>query len=168
MNGLSPVVPDVIATVLCDTDFWPYLKQLVKVVKPIVDVIGNVEARDARLADCMLELIRCAQAMIRIPMDPEDDVGFMMHAQAVFNRRFHAMDTNTHSLALFLHLLCRKLAISQVENGRTFEFMVTMALSIAKQWKWSKQQANKQQEDLRQYNQLKGVFVGGVRATLLT
>jgi hypothetical protein len=149
MNGLSPVTLDVIATVLCDTDFWPHLKQLVKVVKPIVDAIGNVEARDARLADCMLDLIRCAQAMICIPADPEDDVGFTMHTRAMFNQRFHVMDTNTHSLALFLHSLCQKLAISQTANGWTFEFMVTMALSIAKQCKWSKQQANKLQEDLR-------------------
>jgi hypothetical protein len=73
------------------------------------------------------------------------------------------MDTNTHSLAIFLHPLCRKLAISQAANGWMFEFMVTMALSIAKQWKWSKQQANKQQEDLRQYNQSKGVFIGAIK-----
>jgi hypothetical protein len=59
---------------------------LVKVIKPIVDTIGNVEARDAGLADCMLELIRCAQAMIRIPADPEDDIGFTMHAWTVFNK----------------------------------------------------------------------------------
>jgi hypothetical protein len=84
-NGLSPVAPDVIGIVLRDKDFWPHLKQLVKVIKPIVDAIGNVEAHDAGLTDCMLELIRCAQVMIRIPTDPEDDIGFTMHARAVFN-----------------------------------------------------------------------------------
>jgi hypothetical protein len=60
-NGLSPVAPDVIRIVLQDKDFWPHFKQLVKVIKQIVDVIGNVEARDAGLADCMLELMWCAQ-----------------------------------------------------------------------------------------------------------
>lgn len=139
---MSPVAPDVIGIVLRDEDFWPHLKQLVKVIKPIVDAIRNVKARDAGLMDCMLELIWCAQAMIRIPADPEDDIGFTMHAWAVFNRRFHAMDTSTHSLALFFHLLCRKLAISQAANGQTIEFMITTALGIAKQWKWSKVQAN--------------------------
>jgi hypothetical protein len=92
--------------VLCDEVFWPCLKQLTRVIKLLVDVIGNVEARDASLADCMLELICCAQAMIHIPSKPDDDVGFMMHAQSVFNRRFHSMDTSIHSLALFLHPLC--------------------------------------------------------------
>jgi hypothetical protein len=80
---------------------------LVKVVKPIVDAIGNIEAHDARLADCMLELIQCAQAMICIPVDPEDDVECTMHVQAMFNQQFYVMDTNTHSLALFLHPLCQ-------------------------------------------------------------
>jgi hypothetical protein len=74
------VAPDVIGIVLQDEEFWPHLRQLVKVIKPIVDAIGNVEARDTGLADCMLELIRCAQAMIHIPADPEDDIGSTMHA----------------------------------------------------------------------------------------
>jgi ABC-type uncharacterized transport system permease subunit len=40
------------------------------------------------------------------------------------------------------HLLCRKVAISQAANGQTIEFMITTALGIAKQWKWSKVQVN--------------------------
>jgi hypothetical protein len=160
-NGLSPVASDVVSTVLCDEEFWPHLKQLTKVIKPLVDAIGNIEARDASLADCMLELIRCAQAMIRVPNEPDDDVGFMMHAQSVFNRRFHSMNTNIHSFALFLHPLCRKLAISQAANGRSFKLMAETAFGIAKQWKWTKERATCLREDLKQYYQCKGLFVGG-------
>jgi hypothetical protein len=58
---------------------------LVKVIKPIVDVIRNIEVHDTRLTDCILELIWYAQAMNHIPADPEDDIRFTMHAQAVFN-----------------------------------------------------------------------------------
>jgi hypothetical protein len=90
-----------------------------------------------------------AQAMIRIPADLEDDIGFTMHAQAVFNKQFHAMDTNAHLLALFLHPLCQKLAISQAVNRQTIKFMITTTLGIAKQWKWSKVQANQLQDDLK-------------------
>jgi hypothetical protein len=50
------------------------------------------------------------------------------------------MDTNTHSLTLFLYPLCQ--AISQAANRQTIKFMITTALGIAKQWKWSKVQAN--------------------------
>jgi hypothetical protein len=146
-NGLPPVAPDVVTTVLCDELFWPRLKQLTRVIKPLVNAIGNFEAQDTSLADCMLEFIRCARAMIRIPSEPDDDVGFMIHARSVFNRRFHFMDTNIHSLALFLHPLCRKLAISQAANGRSFKLMAETAFGIAKQWKWMKERARRLGED---------------------
>jgi hypothetical protein len=159
-DGLSPVASDVVTTILRIENFWPRLKQLIRVIKPLVDAIGNIEARDASLADCMLELIRCARAMIRIEAEPDDDVGFTMHAHSVFNRRFHSIDTPVHLLALFLHPLCRKLAISQAASGRTFKLMVETALSIAKQWRWPKEKAWQLGEDLKQYNQCKGPFVG--------
>ena len=44
--------------------------------------------------------------------------------------------------------------------------MVTMALGIAKQWKWSKMQANQLQDDLKQYYQCKGVFIRGHKDAL--
>jgi len=56
-NGLSPVAADVVKIVLADPDYWPRLKQLIKTMKPIVDTIGNLESREASLADCMLEFI---------------------------------------------------------------------------------------------------------------
>jgi hypothetical protein len=65
--------------------FWQRLDQLIKTVKPIVDAIGNLESREVSLADCMLELIRCARVMLRLPLDEDDDIGFHMHAKAVFN-----------------------------------------------------------------------------------
>jgi hypothetical protein len=89
-NGLPPVAPDVVTTVLCDELFWPRLKQLTRVIKPLVNTIGNFEAQDTSLADCMLEFICCARAMICIPSEPDDDVGFMIHARSVFNQRFHS------------------------------------------------------------------------------
>ncbi|KAF8517692.1 hypothetical protein BU17DRAFT_30782, partial [Hysterangium stoloniferum] len=44
-KGLSPVAADVVETVLRDRDFWPCLNQLIRVIKPLVDAIGNVESR---------------------------------------------------------------------------------------------------------------------------
>ena len=105
-NNLSPVPPDIIKVVLTDSEYWPHLNQLVKTCKPIVDAIGNLESRDATLADCMLELIRCAQQMYRIELDPDEDVDFWVHAKSVFNRKFHSMNTSIHALSLFLHPLC--------------------------------------------------------------
>jgi len=56
VGGLTPVVKDVIATVF-DIDCWQWTDQLIRVCKPLVDIIGDVEAQDATLADCMLQLI---------------------------------------------------------------------------------------------------------------
>ncbi|KAG1817928.1 uncharacterized protein BJ212DRAFT_1347653 [Suillus subaureus] len=47
---------------------------------------------------------------------------------SVFNHRFLAVNTEVYLLALFLHPMCRKLAVMQVANGRSFELMVKVAL----------------------------------------
>ncbi|TFY74736.1 hypothetical protein EWM64_g9276 [Hericium alpestre] len=56
INGMSPVRREVI-TIVMDPQHWTYNDQLIRTCKPLVDIIGNIESRDATLADCMLELI---------------------------------------------------------------------------------------------------------------
>ena len=95
-----------IEIVIRDPCYWIQLEQLIKTCKPLVDAIGNLESREANLADCMLELIRCARQMVRIELDADEDLGFWVHAKAVFNCEFHSMNTSLHNLALFLHPMC--------------------------------------------------------------
>ncbi|KIK44650.1 hypothetical protein CY34DRAFT_784253 [Suillus luteus UH-Slu-Lm8-n1] len=148
-NNQTPVAPAVIAT-------------LVKTVKFLIDAIGNLESREATLADCMLELIRCARQMSQLELDADDDdTGFWMHAKSVFNRRFHAINTELHSLALFLHPMCQKLAVMDASKGRPFEFMVKTALAVAKQWRWGEQKAKLLVNDLKAYNLCRAPFSGG-------
>ncbi|TFK79580.1 hypothetical protein K466DRAFT_606037 [Polyporus arcularius HHB13444] len=95
---------------------------------------------------------------------PEDildyeDSGFWTHTKKMFNQHSPAMDTENHSLALYLHLLCRQLTPSQVANGHSFEYMETAALTIAKQWHWPKAKVKLLQEDLKKYHKGGG---GGV------
>lgn len=157
VGGFSPVNADVVDTVL-DRRFWDLLDQLVRSTKPIVDAIGNLESQQATLADCMLELIRCAKTMTTLSLDAQDSVAFFYHVRQVFNRRFYAMDTEHHSLALFLHPLTRRLALSQAASGRSFETMLMVALKIVKQWRWSEQRAALLVEDMKAYHQCKGPF----------
>jgi hypothetical protein len=70
------------------------------------------------------------------------------------------MNTDIHTLALFLHPMCQKLAISQAACSRSFEFMVKIALGIAKQWKWKEADAQNLVEHLKMYYQCKEVFSG--------
>jgi len=53
--------------------------------------------------------------------------------------------------------MCRKLAISQVANGRSFEYMAQTALGIAQQWQWDEAKATKLAQDLQQYHQVKNI-----------
>ncbi|KAF7351528.1 DUF659 domain-containing protein [Mycena sanguinolenta] len=107
-NGFSAVAADVISTVLYTAEFWPLLNQLTQITKPLVDAIGNCESRQATLADCMLELIRFARTMSKMVLDDDEDEGFLVHAQATFDRRFKLTATPNHWLALFLHPFCQK------------------------------------------------------------
>ncbi|KAH9910897.1 uncharacterized protein BXZ73DRAFT_57504 [Epithele typhae] len=166
VGGLSTIPPTIRTIVLDHINFWPHLSQLIRTAKPLVDAIGNVESRDSGLADCMLELIRCAQVMTRLDLNDDDDEGFWGHAKIVFNRRFHEMDTNYHGLALYLHPMCRRLAISQAANGRTFDQMELTAVTIAKKWKWNKAKAKALQADLAAYHRGEKPFDGGERDAL--
>jgi hypothetical protein len=109
----------------------------------------------------MLELIQCAQQMLCITLEPDEDTLFWVHAKAVFNRKFHAMNTSLHNLALFLHPKCQKLTVFQAAKGQSFDKICKTALEIARQWCWIKERAGWLAEDLRQYYHCKGPFVGG-------
>ena len=161
VKGLSIIPERIRQTVLANDRFWTMLNQFVRTTKPLVDAIGNLETRQATLADCMLELIRCARTLTQLKLDVGEDCGFWMNTKLVFNRRFHEMDTSRHSLALFCHPLCRKLAISQVANGRSLDYMKEAALEIAKQWRWSKAKATALSNDIDLYYQGKKPFIGG-------
>ncbi|KAK7051930.1 DUF659 domain-containing protein [Favolaschia claudopus] len=162
-NGLSAVSDDVIETVLRTPTFWTLLNQLIRITKPLVDAIGNCEHREATLASCMLELLRCARTLAKMEIEEDEDAGFLAHAKATFDRRFTRVATPTHWLALFLHPSCRKLALSgDVANGRgkSLEFMIKAVLTIAKQWRWSEEKAKQLVGDLRAYHQFRPPFAG--------
>ncbi|KAG2058709.1 hypothetical protein BDR06DRAFT_980167 [Suillus hirtellus] len=140
------VAPAVVATVLHDLQYWKLLNQLVKTLKFLVDAIGNLESWEATLADCMLELICCARQMSQLELNADDDdTGFWMHAKSVFNHQFHAINTELHSLTLFLHPM-------YASKGRLFEFMVKTALA---------QKAKLLVNNLKAYNLCHTPFSGG-------
>ncbi|KAG2740216.1 hypothetical protein P692DRAFT_201842526 [Suillus brevipes Sb2] len=145
-NNLTPVASDVITTVLYDLLYWKRLEQIVLTVKSLVDAIGNLESRQASLADCMLELLCCSQKMSQLTCDSnEHDLGFWLHAKSVFNQ----------------------LAITQVANGRSFNFMFRVAMGIAKHWKWDKLKAKKLANNLQAYHQSVAPFAGAQADGLL-
>ncbi|KAG1787562.1 uncharacterized protein HD556DRAFT_1448571 [Suillus plorans] len=99
--------------------------------------------------------------MSTLQLEDGDNTEFFTHAKSVFNRRFYSINTKYHTLALFLHPMCHKLAVTQAASGRPFEFMVKVALEIALQWKWSKAKADTLVADLKAYNLCHAPFAGG-------
>ena len=96
----------------------------------MVDIIGDVKSRDATLADCMLQLIWAHRAILNAPLIEGVNLAFAEHAKNVLNIQFHAMNTDIHWLALFLHPLCRKLAVSTAHHSRKLADAYQISLDI--------------------------------------
>ncbi|KAJ3501877.1 hypothetical protein NMY22_g18775 [Coprinellus aureogranulatus] len=150
-DGYTPIAADVVA-IVGDPFFWRKLQQLIKVCKPTVDAIGDLETRDANLADCMLTFIRIARDMMCLEIKPGESVEFWLHAKTVFNRDFHAMNTDLHILGLFLHPRCRKLAISESAKGRSLKQICKIAMKVALQWRWDVARASLLVDNIKQYH----------------
>ncbi|KAJ7686162.1 hypothetical protein B0H17DRAFT_1137026 [Mycena rosella] len=99
-------------------------------------------------------------------LEDNEDPAFLAHAKATFDRRLKLIATPIHWLALFLHPLCRKLAVSDTVHGHSLDFMIETALKIALQWKWDARKALQLKDDLKRYFQCKAPFGGGSRDAL--
>ena len=95
-DGLSALPADIVVLVTRDLEHWDLTDQLLRVCKPLVDAIGNLESRNATLADCMIELFRCAQHIDQISQLPTDNADFAHHAKTIFTQQFHAINTDLH------------------------------------------------------------------------
>ncbi|KAL7284481.1 hypothetical protein ACG7TL_001772 [Trametes sanguinea] len=160
-NGYSVIKADVVRAVL-DATHWQRNAQLIRLCKPLVDAIGNLENRDASLADCMLKLIAAAQKMATMAIEPMDDLGLTHHAQRTVRRGFHKMNTDLHWFALFLHPLGRRLAVSSATNSRKVTDAFQIALDLAKSWNWSEESAKQLIADIQQYTNGEAPFSGGI------
>ena len=85
IGGLSPISQDIITLTLANNNHWMKLNQIIKICKPIVDAIGNIESCDCNFTDRMLELIQCAHHIRQVEFLEGEDVGFWAHAKSVFN-----------------------------------------------------------------------------------
>ncbi|EIN06006.1 hypothetical protein PUNSTDRAFT_73413, partial [Punctularia strigosozonata HHB-11173 SS5] len=111
VNKLSPVNRDVIQIML-DSVHWAWNDQLVCVTKPLIDIIGDIEGRDATLADCMLELI-------------------WAHHKVNHQLGFHALNTNLQWFTLFFHPLCWCLAVLSAQHSHKVKVAIHIATEIA-------------------------------------
>ena len=161
VGAYTPVSAEAVRLVF-DPKHWNMNAQMIRYCKPLTDAIGNTEARDALLADCTLELLKVAQIYENLPVEEGDDKGFAEHACRTFMDAVHDIITEIHFLALYLHLLCRKLALGQSTYSRTFSDVCRIALGLAERWGWLQAAAAQLVNDFWEYQMAKGVFLGGL------
>ncbi|TFY73750.1 hypothetical protein EWM64_g10262 [Hericium alpestre] len=161
INGLTPINRTVL-DIVSDHDHWALNEQLIRFCKPLVDVIGNTESRDATLADCMLELIGAHRAIMALRAEPDDNLEFASHARTALLRQFHVMNTDLHWFALLLHPLCRKLAISSALHSRKIETAYQIAIDLASKWNWTEAAAKQLIYDIKAYYDGEPPFAGGI------
>ncbi|TFY74737.1 hypothetical protein EWM64_g9275 [Hericium alpestre] len=71
------------------------------------------------------------------------------------------MNTDIHWFALFLHPLCRKLAISSALHSRTISKAYEIAVDLAQRWNWTEQAAMQLIRDIKIYYNGEPPFAGG-------
>lgn len=160
VNGLSPVKPHVIDVVF-DQKHWRCNHLLIKITKPLVDAIAKLEGRNVTLADCMLEFIYASREVSIVRLEDGEDPEFLTHAQRIIRQEFHAMNTDVHWLALYLHPLCRPLATTGSIYSRTFNDAKRIAFEIAKKWDWASDLVLGLKANLKLYNNGDRPFNGG-------
>lgn len=159
-NGLSPIPAEVSAIVL-NPAHWHLNEQLIRLCKPLVDAVGNLESRDATLADCMLELIWAERQIATVSSKDTDDIAFTQHAQTSIRTGFHKMNTDLHWFALFLHPLARTLAISSATHSRQLDHALYYAAHLVAKWGWSCESVTKLLKDIQVYAKHQAPFTGG-------
>lgn len=105
---------------------------LVEALKPIVDVIGNLEKRTTTLADVLASFItlhwNAKGANYAIP-------GLQNHVLSAIGKRVTEFQDPIYFVALFLHPTCKKMAMSRKMTG---DLIIKGALEIAKAWHFNK------------------------------
>ncbi|KAF7292132.1 DUF659 domain-containing protein [Mycena indigotica] len=164
-DGYSAVNEDVI-DIIQDRDFWPWISRVIRIAHPFVDVIAVCESRRANLADCMLNLLGAARQLLTLDKKDDDTIEFRTfekHARAVVNKCFRQMATPVHRLALFLHPLCRKMAVVEDTPGYTLRDYKKTTLEIAVKWGWEDREAALLASDITTYGACKAPWEGGDR-----
>jgi len=85
--------------------FFQNVEELVKIVKPIKEVITSLEFKTTTLTDCFIQLIKLSVAVKIYQKITNPD--FRTYCLEKFNTRWNQFDFKIYMLAYFLHPLYR-------------------------------------------------------------
>jgi len=110
-----------------------------RAVGPILDSIGSLEQMNASLTDVALEILNLSIVIGGLEAAFAESnvtwaIDFAHHCRFVFARRFAEIDNDLLFLALFLHPLCRKLAVSDTPGSRTLDDAKAALMRLIEKW----------------------------------
>jgi hypothetical protein len=114
-----------IRSIAVNRQFWADCELLLKIMSPLMKVVGQLESKTATIADCYLQLLSLAAIIRENVAGPED---FRLHCSRVMTRRWNDLNDEIHLLAYFLHPTTRGRGI----NASLFPGIAQTAASM---WK---------------------------------
>lgn len=89
-----------VKAIIQNRQFWYDVEQLKMVLNPAKNAVKALESNTTTLADCFIELLKMAQAILTISFQ---NLNFKQKCIAIFNKRWQEFDINIYILAFFLH-----------------------------------------------------------------
>jgi len=99
-------LPANISSTVANRQFWADAELLVKLLNPVMTIIGKLESKTAAIADCYRQLIVLG-ACIHVGSE-NGPASFHRHCLDVFAARWQQLNEKLYLLAYFLHPLMRQ------------------------------------------------------------
>jgi hypothetical protein len=134
----TPSIPQAVIKVVDDRDHFTANQTLVRLLKPVVDAIGNLERSETTLADIWKELLNTYKNILQVDVYTRFEP-FKVHCLDVLHAQTKVYHEEIYVVAFFLHPAYRRVAVSKKHS---VEDMIQMILRVAKYWKFTRSDAS--------------------------
>jgi hypothetical protein len=114
-----------IRSIAFNRQYWADCELLLKILSPLMTIVGKLEAKTATIADCYLQVLSLAAIITENTAGPQD---FRSHCITKFTRRWNELDDVVHLLAYFLNPATRG-------KGMSASLFPAIAETAASMWK---------------------------------
>ena len=125
-------------------------KDLVKIMSPLADLIGNLEKASTTLADIYVQFIKLHVYYKNMSLDLFYRNAFVSEAQKLLSKRSRQyFNDPIYAIVLFLVPMHRDFAVSK---NFSFDFIKKNIIEIAIKWKWSKSECITLNQEMAKYS----------------
>jgi hypothetical protein len=143
----TPSMSDAVIQVIKDRDHFTANQSLVRLLKPVIDAIGNLERADTTLSDIWKELLNVYKSIRDVEVYSRFEL-FKSHCLNVIQSQTKVFHEEIYVIAFFLHPAYRRVAVSKKHS---LSDVGQMILRLAKSWKLTKSEASCLQDATNRY-----------------